>query len=216
MNEHDLPEPPARGQLNPDGPVQDEAWCKAQLEILRSDPSALDRLRNNPGGCAVLKRLAEYSEGVDDRNLAITWLAVTFPGEPMLRTFLFDRLRREERLGRLAPLYGILAHYAENDSAVRELAAFFRDLTTGETAYLLLDCFHYNPHRGVHRTNDPPPGVSEQAWEDYRFAITSAQLRLLPNPDLQDLLFDIMRRDPDGPVELALEEILRAWVGRTP
>ena len=211
MNEPDLPKPATPGRLNTDTPVQDEEWRRKQLEILRNNPPALDALRNDPRGCAVLIDLAEHTDRDEDRNLAITWLALAFPDKPAVRTFLFDCVRRERRLFSSAPLCAILANYAEDDSAIRELKVIFRDLPPGRTADLLFLCFNYRPSLG---NNKPPLGVSDEIWEDYLFAITWAKARLLPNPDLQDLLFDIMHRDPDGPVELVLEEILRAWIAR--
>jgi hypothetical protein len=213
MNEPDLPEPPTTGRLDTDARVQDEEWRGKQFEILRNNPPALDAFRNDPRGCAVLIDLAQHTDRDEDRNLAITWLALAYSDEPAVRTFLFDCVRREARLFSSAPLCAILAKYAGDDSAIQQLNATFRDLPPGQTADLLFLCFNYRPFLG---NNKPPLGVSDEIWEDYLYSITWARARLLPNRELQDLLFDVMRRDPDGPVELVLEEILRAWPSGTP
>src|ERR1700675_4348078 len=97
MNEPDLPEPATPGRLNTDAPVHDEEWRRKQLEILKNNPPALEVLRTDPRGCAVLIELAEHFDRDEDHNLAITWLALAFPDQPTARTFLFELVRRERR-----------------------------------------------------------------------------------------------------------------------
>jgi hypothetical protein len=214
MNENSSPEPSAPERSSKDESDQDKEWFQAQLEMLKSDPTALDRLRGDPTGCAVLMRLAESCDYWGDRNLVITWLAVTFPHEPTLRGFLFNRLQRERLL--VAPLYAILANYAEDESVIRELVAILREFAPGHVAELLPQFFGYRPFPGIiHAAYQPPFGISEEAWEDWTFSIKSATPLVLPHPGLQDLIFDIMRRDPDGQMELEFREILRPLVGKT-
>jgi hypothetical protein len=209
MAERGLPESAAPGPLEPERWGRDKERLEAQLELLKSDPSALNKLRNDAQGCAVLISLARHSDRQGDRNLATTYLAIAFPGEPGVRAFFFDQLRHVARLEDYAALYAILANYADDDSAIRELVAIFRELTPGDIAAHLRQSVKFLPFIGVIYTGrEPPSGVSKEAWEDWNIAIRSATLHLLPHPDLQALLFDVMRRDPDGPVEWMLEDIL--------
>ena len=217
MTETGLPEPPVPKPLVPEGWASDKEWLQEQLRTLKSDPSALNRLRHDAHGCAVLMSLAEHSDLQADRNLATTYLAIAFPSEPRVRAFFFDQLRGVARLEDYAALYAILANYADDDSAIRELVAIFRELAPGDIAVLLRKSVQFSPPIGVIRAaRQPPSGVSKEAWESWNIAIKSAILRLLPHPDLQALLFDIMRRDPDGPVEWMLEDILTKLIGPPP
>ncbi len=209
MAERGLPESVAPEPLEPERWVRDKERLEEQLELLKSDPSALNQLRNDAQGCAVLISLAKHCDREGDRNLATTYLAIAFPGEPGVRAFFFDQLRHVARLEDYAALYAILANYVDDDSAIRELVAIFRELTPGDIAALLRESVKFSPPIGViHKAHQPPRGVSKEAWEDWNIAIRSATWRLLPHPDLQALLFDVMRRDPDGPVEWVLEDIL--------
>jgi hypothetical protein len=207
MTEGDEPELPKPVASSPGEGPRDQQQLKQYLISLRSDPAALEKLRNDPAGYATLMSLAAHGEWGQDRRLAAIYLAVAFADDPNVKIFLFDRLPREGAADRDAVLAAILANYGHDTTAMARLVAIIQHLAPGAIADLLALCL--DPNRAF--LWPAPMGISEDVWDDWIFAARSAALPVLLRNDLQSLLLDVMRRDPDGPVECVLDDIVRRW-----
>lgn len=203
-----FPRPPGPEPMDAQDWARDQEFLMARLALLQRDPAALNELRNDPQGCAMLMSLAQYGHPHLSQALATTYLAIAFREEPAVRRFLFGRLFNALIPGRDAALHGFLANYGDNEGAMQEFVAGLGGLSPAPIADLLDACFGWGRLIGVRPGGAPPTGVGKEAWADWLAAARSARLLLLSRADFDTLLFDIMRRDPDGPVERVLEVIL--------
>jgi hypothetical protein len=206
------PEPSGPVASGPGEDPSQEERRQLQLQSLRSDPAALAKLRNDPDGCATLMGLAEHSQWLPDRMLATIYLAITFPNDPRVGRYLFDRLSHARVADRASVLAAILANHGHDECAMAQVVATFGQSPPGVMADLLAECLKPD---GL-LAGLAPMGIPEDAWADWVFAARSAPLHLLQRNDLQSLILDITRRDPDGPVERTFEHIVGGWTQRPP
>jgi len=201
----------------PGPPEPDHHALRPHLAALKSTPTAWQTLRATQDGAAILMTLAGHAEHEADRILATIYLALGFPQAPGVRDFFFTQLRRVARQENYAALYAILANYAADPTAIAEFVAICRPLTPGDIAVLLRRSLEYSISAdGRTPPRQPPMGVPQNEWQAWHSAIKAAILHMLPHPDLQDLLFDMIQRDPDGPVECTLEDIVRNLRSQAP
>lgn len=187
------------------------------LATLKSTPSAYPGLRATPQAATILQDLAAHATLEADRTLAATYLALAFPHADGVRAFFFSQFRAKAKHEDYAALYAILANYAEDPGAIAGCTAILRALTPGDIAALLRRSLAYaiSPD-GRTPPHLPPMGVPKEEWQAWHSRIKAALLHMLPHPDMQALLRDLLQRDPDGPVECTLEGILRDLPAQLP
>jgi hypothetical protein len=180
----------------------------ARLGISASDSDALEKVRDDPASFATLTGIATHDEDLFSIMFAIDCLAIAFRDRPETRSFLFDRLRHgRRRWEHEATLRALFATYPDDEGVAGEFVAVLGESEPGKMADLLETCLDaarlciYHPK--------VREGIPEHVWEAWAFPVARAPLRMLTRPDLRSLLLDAVKRDPDGPVECAMEEALR-------